>query len=398
MFRPSVSTSRILAGRFAPRTFTATTSTPSVFNVVAVRTLTSTGPTQGDLQLRDHFCRLPHNHVLAEYVWIGGSGQDLRSKTRTLTKKVSRVEDLPVWNYDGSSTGQASGENSEVTMVPRRIFRHPFHPNGEHFLVLCDTYDFNGKPLLTNTRHAAAEVFEKITDNYRPMFAFEQEYSMFYQGTHMGWPVGGYPGPQGPYYCSVGVKNSFGRDIAESHYHACLFAGINVSGINAEVMAGQWEYQVGPVVGIDASDQLWMSRYIMHRIAEQYGVEINFDPKPCEGDWNGAGCHTNFCIKDFHVEGSGYDSILGMLKKLEKKHMEHIRVYGEGNERRLTGRHETAPIDKFSWGVAHRGASIRVPRHTFDKKRGYIEDRRPASNMDPYAVTARLMQTMLLED
>jgi len=163
-------------------------------------------------------------------------------------------------------------------------------------------------------------------------------------------------------------------------------------------MAGQWEYQVGPVVGIDAGDQLWMSRFLMHRVAESFGVEVNFDPKPMKGDWNGAGCHTNFCIKDFHEEGGkGWDAIIKAMGKLEKKHMEHIRVYGEGNERRLTGRNETAPIDKFSYGVANRGASIRIPRPTADKKRGYVEDRRPASNMDPYVVSAKLMQTILLD-
>lgn len=357
----------------------------------------STSSPAADHHIRETFHKLPcGDHVLAEYVWIGGSGQDLRSKTRTLKKRPEKPEELPIWNYDGSSTGQAPGDNSEVTLIPRRIFKHPLHI-GPHILVMCDTYDGHGNAILTNTRAAAAAVMDKVKDQ-RPMFAFEQEYSMFCNGTHLGWPVGGYPAPQGPYYCSVGVKNAFGRDIAESHYHACLYAGIEVSGINAEVMAGQWEYQVGPVVGIDAGDQLWMSRYLMHRIAESFGVEVSFDPKPMKGDWNGAGCHTNFCIKPFHEEGGkGWDAIIKAMDKLEKKHMEHIRVYGEGNERRLTGRHETAPIDKFSYGVANRGASIRIPRPTAEKKRGYVEDRRPASSCDPYVVSAKLMQTILLD-
>jgi len=372
-------------------------SSSSIGQVFSARFLSSSTSSPAAVHhIRETFHKLPcEGYVLAEYVWIGGSGQDLRSKIKTLKKTVHKPEELPIWNYDGSSTGQAPGDNSEVTLIPRRIFRHPFHV-GPHILVMCDTYDGHGKPIPTNTRHAAAETLAKVID-HRPMFAYEQEYSMFCNGTHLGWPVGGYPAPQGPYYCSAGVKNAFGRDIAESHYHACLYAGIEVSGINAEVMAGQWEYQVGPVVGIDAPDQLWMSRFLMHRVAESFGVEVNFDPKPMKGDWNGAGCHTNFCIKEFHEEGKGYDAIIKAMGKLEKKHMEHIRVYGEGNERRLTGRHETAPIDKFSYGVANRGASIRIPRPTFDKKRGYVEDRRPASSMDPYVVSAKLMQTILLD-
>jgi len=253
------------------------------------------------------------------------------------------------------------------------------------------------KPLPSNTRAPAAKIFETIGDDLRPMFAFEQEYSIFLQGHHLGWPERGYPAPQGPYYCSIGWQNAIGRDIAECHYRACLYAGIYISGINAEVMCGQWEYQVGPVVGIAASDQLWASRYIMHRIAEKFGVTVDFDPKPIEGDWNGAGCHTNFCFKTFHEDnGKGYEAILAALEKLQSKHKEHIEVYGEGNERRLTGRHETASIDKFTWGVADRGASIRVPRTTEAAKKGYIEDRRPASNADPYKVTAKIAHTVCL--
>jgi len=322
---------------------------------------------------------------------------DLRCKTRTLSKVPEKPEDLPVWNYDGSSTGQAPGHDSEVFIHPRAIFRDPFR-RGNHILVMCDTYTPDGTPLPTNTRAPALKIFDKVGDEARPMFAFEQEYSLFDgQGYHLGWPSHGFPAPQGPYYCSVGHQNAIGREIADCHYRACLYAGIYVSGINAEVMAGQWEYQVGPVIGIAAGDQLWVSRYIMHRVAEKFGVLVDFDPKPIAGDWNGAGCHTNFCFRNFHEDGGkGYENILKALEKLGKKHAEHIRVYGEGNERRLTGRHETASIDKFSWGVADRGASIRVPRQTEAQKKGYIEDRRPASNMDPYTVSAKIADTVVL--
>jgi len=214
--------------------------------------------------------------------------------------------------------------------------------------------------------------------------------------TPLGWPEYGFPGPQGPYYCSVGTENAFGRRVVDSHYRACLYAGVNISGVNAEVMAGQWEYQVGPCEGISSGDQLWISRYLMYRVCEDFGVRVSFDPKPKSGDWNGAGCHTNYSTDAMRKEG-GYDVIVAAIEKLAKKHEEHIKVYGEGNERRLTGAHETAPITAFSYGVANRGASVRIPRQAKLEGFGYFEDRRPASNMDPYVVTAKIVQTTILD-
>jgi len=335
----------------------------------------------------------PENRIQAEYIWIGGSGMDLRGKTRTLSKVPTKVEDLSEWNYDGSSTNQAPGHDSEVVMQPRAIYRDPFR-KGNNVLVMCDTYTPQGVPLPTNTRYHANKIFDACKDK-TPQFAFEQEYSLFKDGTHLGWPLRGYPAPQGPYYCSVGFTNAFGREIADAHYRACLYAGVYVSGINAEVMAGQWEFQVGPVEGIAASDQLWISRYILHRVGESFNITPEFDPKPMEGDWNGAGCHVNFCIKEFHLDnGKGFENVMKAIKKLEGKHIEMMKAYGEGNERRLTGKHETSPYDKFSYGVANRGASIRIPRATEQKGRGYIEDRRPASSMDPYVVTSRIAEAI----
>jgi len=201
--------------------------------------------------------------------------------------------------------------------------------------------------------------------------------------------------PQGPYYCGAGFDSALGRPIVEAHYKACLFAGITISGINAEVMPGQWEYQVGPCLGIDSGDELWMSRYLMIRVCELMGVNVTFDPKPMSGDWNGAGCHTNYSTEKMRQDG-GYTEIIAAIEKLGAKHEEHIKCYGEGNERRLTGAHETAPITKFSYGVANRGASIRIPRDAEKDKKGYFEDRRPASNMDPYVVTAKIFDTTCL--
>ncbi|KAG1675324.1 hypothetical protein FOA52_015998 [Chlamydomonas sp. UWO 241] len=343
---------------------------------------------------------------VAEYVWIGGAGQDLRSKGRTLSKAPTSVADLPLWNYDGSSTGQAPGTDSEVYLVPRAIYKDPFR-GGDHILVMCDCYepprilpDGSVKEMVaipTNTRAACDAAMEKAKAE-EPWFGIEQEYTLLDVGTKwpLGWPKGGFPASQGPYYCSAGAGVSIARDICEVHYRACLYAGINLSGINGEVLPSQWEYQVGPCTGIDGGDQLWMSRYLLHRIGEMFNVEVTFDPKPIAGDWNGSGGHMNFSTKATRTPPGGWDVIQAHCAKLEKRHAIHIAAYGEGNERRLTGKHETSSMSDFAWGVANRGCSIRVGRMVPIEKCGYYEDRRPASNLDPYVVCKLIVETTLL--
>jgi len=339
--------------------------------------------------------------VMAEYVWLGGSttvmgGFDIRTKTRTLEQVPASVSDLPVWNYDGSSTNQAPGEDSEVLLIPVAMFKDPFR-GGENLLVLCEAAEpLKSEPIGTNTRRAAKALFDQALEQ-KPWFGIEQEYTLFNtdKATPLGWPKQGFPGPQGPYYCGVGAENAFGRKVADAHYKACLHAGVKIAGQNAEVMPGQWEFQVGPCEGIESGDHLWMARYLMVRTTEELGVCVSFDPKPIPGDWNGAGCHTNYSTAPMRAAG-GYKTIIEAIEKLGKKHMEHIKVYGEGNERRLTGLHETAPITAFSYGVANRGASIRIPRTAEKEGCGYFEDRRPASNMDPYVVTSKIFDTTCL--
>ncbi|XP_010066985.1 glutamine synthetase cytosolic isozyme isoform X2 [Eucalyptus grandis] len=317
--------------------------------------------------------------IIAEYIWIGGSGIDMRSKARTLRGPVTDPAKLPKWNYDGSSTDQAPGHDSEVILYPQAVFRDPFR-RGSNILVMCDAYTPAGEPIPTNKRFNAAKVFsDPHVVAEEPWYGIEQEYTLLQKDVQwpIGWPVGGFPGPQGPYYCGVGADKAFGRDIVDAHYKACLYAGINISGINGEVMPGQWEFQVGPAVGISAADQVWVARYIL------------------EGDWNGAGAHTNYSTKSMREHG-GLNVIKKAIEKLGLRHKHHIAAYGEGNERRLTGRHETADINTFSWGVANRGASIRVGRDTEKDGKGYFEDRRPASNMDPYVVTSMIAETTIL--
>ncbi|CEP01483.1 Glutamine synthetase [Plasmodiophora brassicae] len=333
--------------------------------------------------------------VQAEYIWVGGSGSDIRSKTKTLDVKPKSADELPIWNFDGSSTGQAPGSDSEVYLKPVQIFPDPIR-GGNNILVVCECYTPQMKPLPSNTRYPANKIMEAASDHH-PWFGIEQEYTLFEKDGHtpLGWPKGGFPSPQGPYYCGVGTRSAYGRFIVEAHYRACLAAGLKISGVNAEVMAAQWEYQVGPCEGIDAGDQMLISRYLLHRVCEDFGIVASFDPKPIPGDWNGAGCHTNYSTEAMRSKG-GFDVILQAIKKLEMKHHEHIAVYGVGNERRLTGAHETAHISKFSYGVANRGASVRIPRQAEKDGFGYFEDRRPASNMDPYVVTGKIVETTVL--
>ena len=327
--------------------------------------------------------------VQAEYIFIDADG-DVRSKCRTVDSKKATVDQLPDWNYDGSSTEQAPGEDSEVIMKPKAVFKDPFR-GGDNILVLTDTYTPGGTPLPTNTRKPAMDIFESNPEAAGAWFGLEQEYTLFNLDmvTPLGWPEGGYPGPQGPYYCGAGADRSYGRAISEAHYKACLFAGLEIGGTNAEVMPGQWEYQIGPCTGIDSGDQLMVSRYILKRVCEDFGVHVTLDPKPIPGDWNGAGMHTNFSTEKMRKAG-GLVEIEKAIRKLGTKHQEHIDAYGEGNERRLTGKYETADINTFSYGVANRGCSIRIPRSTDADGYGYLEDRRPSSNGDPYVVTSKV--------
>jgi len=339
-------------------------------------------------------------NVQAMYVWIDGTGESMRGKTRTFTKVPKDVSELPEWNYDGSSTGQAEGSNSDCYLKPVRIFPDPFR-GSPHILVLSEVLDSEKKPAGTNHRASCARVMEKVKDE-KPWFGMEQEWTMLdVDGHPYRWPKQGYPGPQGPYYCAVGSNNIYGRDVVEAHYRACLYAGIQISGTNAEVMPAQWEFQVGPCEGIEMGDQLWMARYLLCRVAEDFGVVCSFDPKPIKGDWNGAGCHVNYSTESMRQPG-GKEVIYKAIEKLEKRHNLHIKAYdpqgGRDNLRRLTGLHETSSVMDFSYGTANRGCSIRIPRLVDDHGCGYFEDRRPSSNCDPYAVTDVFVRTTILDE
>ena len=330
--------------------------------------------------------------MIAEYIWLGGDNE-LRSKTRVLKENVwGDISKVPDWDYDGSSTKQADGSHSEVIIKPAAMFKDPFR-GGNDILVLCSTYRTDGTPLSNNHRDWAKRIFDANLDE-EPWYGLEQEYFLFDINTNLPIFFDEH-GEQGQYYCSVGSQNAFGRNIAEEHMQACLKAGVNISGINAEVAPGQWEYQVGPCIGIDAADQLWIARYILERISEKYGVYVCLDPKPLKGDWNGSGCHTNYSTKAMRESG-GLIAIYEAIDRLRENHDEHMKVYGKDNEMRLTGKHETSSFHKFTSGVANRNASVRIGNRTVKDGCGYFEDRRPSSNMDPYLVTAKIFETTVL--
>ncbi|KAA1294995.1 MAG: glutamine synthetase [SAR202 cluster bacterium] len=324
----------------------------------------------------------------AEYIWIDGTepSPSLRSKTKVLPNG----SDFPIWGFDGSSTNQAPGSNSDCVLRPVFSCPDPIS-GGDNKLVMCEVLLPDMSPHPTNNRAACAEVAAKH-ENQESWFGIEQEYTLFESDGKqpLGFPEGGFPEAQGPYYCSVGANYNFGRDVSEAHATACIDAGLGIAGTNAEVMPGQWEFQVGPLGPLEVSDQLWLSRWLLHRVAEEFGVVVSIDPKPVSGDWNGAGCHTNFSTKAMR---ESYQPIIDACEALGKNITEHIENYGAGNDKRLTGLHETQSIDQFSYGVSDRGASIRIPWQVEVDQKGYLEDRRPASNMDPYLVTKLLIQT-----
>jgi glutamine synthetase len=285
---------------------------------------------------------------------------------------------------------QAEGTDSDCMLKPVYFVPDPIRGDDD-ILVMNEVCLPDGAVHESNTRAELVEIAEKHKDE-EPWFGIEQEYTFFVGRSPLGWPEGGYPAPQGPFYCGVGADEVFGRDIVEEHMEACLEAGIAFSGINAEVMPGQWEFQVGPVGATDAGDQLWLARWLLYRIAEEYGVNATLHPKPVKGDWNGAGAHTNFSTKAMRENG-GIKVVEAACEALGKKHEEHIAVYGAHNEERLTGLHETCSIHEFRYGVSDRGASIRIPMATVNAGHGYLEDRRPSANMDPYLVCAALIKT-----
>ncbi len=359
--------------------------------------------------------KMSQTMMYVEYLWLDGKKptQELRSKTRLLPYvPASKIHLLsfPTWSFDGSSTAQAEGKSSDLILKPvcfcKDFLRKTSTPVGSStdpraYVVMCEVFDPRGRPHSTNQRHTLQQLMSYVSEE-EIWIGFEQEYTFFKNTRPLGWPKKTTPAPQGPYYCGVGAGKVFGRDIVETHLRICEQAGLYIYGINAEVMPAQWEFQIGyrnhsqeVPDPLTISDHVWMARWFLHRVAEQYGVRVSLDNKPIPGDWNGAGMHTNFSNKAMRREG-GIKFIEQAIERLSQTHNEHIAVYGDKLKERLTGKHETCAIDEFKSGVSHRGASIRIPAQVAEKGCGYFEDRRPGANANPYQVARQLITTIYM--
>lgn len=332
--------------------------------------------------------------VKLEYIWLDGTQpmQMMRSKTKLVdaAKFSGKLAECPVWTFDGSSTNQAEGGSSDCLLKPVFICPDPGRRNA--YLILAEVLNADGTPHATNAR---ATIADEDNDFW---FGFEQEYFLNDPETKMplGFPDGGYPAPQGPYYCSVGATRAFGREIVEEHMDLCIDAGLNIEGINAEVATGQWEFQIFAKGARAAGDQIWMARYLLERTAEKYDVYVEWHCKPIKGDWNGSGMHANFSNSLLRTAGNKaiYDQVCQKFGTPEAI-KDCMSNYGPDNHLRLTGKHETQSIDKFSYGVSDRGASIRIPVATVENGwNGWLEDRRPNSAADPYRVAAAIIRTV----
>lgn len=327
--------------------------------------------------------------IKLEYVWLDGymPEANFRSKTKVISSDEfsENPEKLPVWSFDGSSTEQADGSRSDCLLQPVRVYKDETRRNA--YLVLCEVLNADGTPHESNTR-------AKFEDREDLWLGFEQEYVLMENGKPAGFPSNGFPEPQGKYYCGVGAGKVTGREVVEEHLDQSLDAGIAVTGVNAEVMLGQWEYQVFGKGAKKAADDLMMSRYLLERTSEQFDCQVELHPKPVAGDWNGSGMHTNFSTKAMREVG-GKHMMESICEGFAQTHDDHISHYGSNNDLRLTGKHETQHIGEFSYGVSDRGASIRIPVSVPGNDwKGYLEDRRPSSNADPYKVVAKIIETL----
>ncbi|MFO0702463.1 MAG: glutamine synthetase beta-grasp domain-containing protein [Candidatus Andersenbacteria bacterium] len=339
--------------------------------------------------------------IQIEYLWIDGAKPyaKLRSKTKivdpaTITAGEGHINlaGIPAWGFDGSSTSQATTKDSDRMLTPVALFPDPIRGD-DNLIVLCEVCYFDGKPHESNTRRKLATLAGKHQLTLRPLVGFEQELILMHENRPLRWPSVGAPvREQGPYYCGVGFDEVYGQQVKELHVKYCLGAGLEICGTNAEVMPGQWEFQIGAAEPLVCADHLWVGRYLFYKAAEHFGIHATLDPKPYT-NWNGSGLHTNFSTEPMRTEG-GRAVIDQAIERLSQRHVEHMQVYGADNEKRLTGEHETSRYDKFTSAVGHRGVSVRIPQQVAEAGRGYFEDRRPAASADPNEILTAMLTTV----
>ncbi|OAF70327.1 hypothetical protein A3Q56_01964 [Intoshia linei] len=346
-----------------------------------------------------HFLGLkqPENSFILTYIWIDGFGKTTRSKCKVLnfSKEDIELKDVPIWYGYGFVKGVVGEIESYQTYVPVAMYNDPFLEN-KNKLILCVTFDINGKPTVLN-RRGETEKFLKNIKKLEPWFGFEQEYYILNEKRPYKWPKIGFPGPMGPHYCGVGGSRSYGRALTVAHLKACLYAGLHIGGVNGECVPGQWEYQIGPLDGITVSDEMWVSRYILERIAEDFGLDVCFDPKPIPGIWSGSGGHCNFSTNEMRKAG-GIEYVEKAIEKMSLKHNQDMKLYdpskGIANEDRLTGEYFCSAMHKFTTGVEDKFASVRIPNLCNKAGCGYLEDRRPSADCDPYLVVSTIVKTV----
>lgn len=331
--------------------------------------------------------------IVAQYIWLDNKHQ-FRSKIKVFNHDdIRTIKNFPEWNFDGSSTGQSETKSSDLLLKPVSFCWNPFRKarGNLYYIVLCSVLNSDRTPYKTNTHH----ILEQNINSYNNdiWFGIEQEYMIFTSDDKLFSNDFTIDKTANRYYCGVGTNNIYGKDFVERHLELCLDAGLKICGINAEVTPSQWEFQIGPLPPMEIANQLWLARYILIVLAEDYAMKINFDPKPFP-DLNGSGAHTNFSTKEMRQEG-GLEKIYEAIEKLKINHEKDIQFYGSDNKKRLTGIHETSSYDKFTFGNSDRSSSVRIPLNVQLDKKGYFEDRRPAANMDPYLVVDTMLKTIL---
>ena len=327
-----------------------------------------------------------------EYIWLD-SDYEFRTKTKVFPYKYDTMpvlEDIPIWNFDGSSTGQAPSDGiTEVILKPVCLTQNPFI--GENsYLVLCQTMNSYNEPIETNKCYEAMKLLKSPdVENLEIWFGVELEF--FFESIEGK----DYMGPQGKYYCGLGQVDYNERKIMETLVKYCQKANIPISGFNQEVAPHQWEYQIGPINATWAPHGVYLSRYILDRISEMFDKRTIWHPKPYSGDYNGSGCHVNMSSQ-LTRDDEGLTHIYKVLKVIEADHTNFIENYtGKNNNLRLTGAHETSDPFKFTYSEGGRGSSIRIPTQVMSDGYGYFEDRRPGSSINYYETLAKYAEYFL---